>query len=87
MFGFFKVWISTSSWVIRTVLKVNMAIAMMEMPMVINLFGLPGTEISDFWERALMMSQNSSNKVSMVARLMSVTYLVMALNVLEQYSK
>ncbi len=41
-----RVLISSLSWVIRTVLKVDMANAAIEMPMAMNLFGLPGVEIS-----------------------------------------
>ena len=36
------------SWVILTVLKVDMAMAAIEMPMAIKRFGRPGVEISVF---------------------------------------
>jgi hypothetical protein len=43
----------------RTVLKADIAMAAMEMPMVINRFGLPGIEITDFCGSALMMSRTA----------------------------
>jgi hypothetical protein len=77
-----RVLISSSSWVILTVLKVAMAMAMaaMEIPMVIKCFGHPGVEISVFCGRALMMSRNSSSDPSMMERLTSVTDFVIDLN-------
>ncbi len=41
-----RVLISSLSWVIQTVLKVDMAMAAIEMPMAMNLLGQPGIEIS-----------------------------------------
>jgi len=72
--------ISSFIWVILTVLKVGMAMAGIEMPMVMKRFGRPGVEISYFLGRALIMSRKSSCDPSMVARLTSVTDLVMDLN-------
>ena len=67
-----SVLISSFSWVILTVLKVDMAMAAIKMPMAINIFGRPGVEISIFWGSAFMMSRKSSSDASM-ARLTSVT--------------
>ncbi len=75
-----SVLISSFSCVILTVLKVDMAMATMEIPMAIKRFGRPSIEISVFWGRALMMSRNSSNDPSMMERLTSVTDLVIDLN-------
>jgi hypothetical protein len=41
-----RVLISSLSCVIQTVLKVDIAMAVIEMPMAMNHFGLPGVEIS-----------------------------------------
>jgi hypothetical protein len=65
-------------WVILIVLKVDMAMAMMEMPMAMNHFDLLGVEISDFCVKALMMSKKFSRLLSIVARQTSVTDLVIA---------
>jgi hypothetical protein len=59
------------------VLKVNMAMAAMEMPIAMNHFGMPGINISDFCGSALIMSRKSSRLLLMVARLTSVTVSVM----------
>jgi hypothetical protein len=50
-----------------------MAMATIEIPMVIKCFGWPGIEISNFCESALIMSWKSSREPSMIARLTSVT--------------
>jgi hypothetical protein len=68
----FKVCIWTSSWVIQTVLNVDMAMVAMEMEMAMNLLGHPGIEISDFCGNTLIMSQKSSRLPSRVKRLTSV---------------
>ncbi len=68
--------ISASYCVIQTVLKVNIAIAVIEMPMATNLLGLPGVEISVVCVRPL----KSARLPSMVDRLMAVTELEMAFN-------
>ncbi len=67
-----RVLISSFNWVILTVLKVDMAMAAIEMPSAMNHFGLPGVEISVFLGNAFMMSRKSSSDPSMMARLMSV---------------
>ncbi len=74
-----RVLISSFSWVILTVLKVDMAMAAIEIPRAINRFGQPGVEISVFWGKAFMMSQKSSSDPSMMARLTSVMDLVIDL--------
>ncbi len=74
-----RVLISSLSWVILMVLKVDMAMAAMKIPMVMKHFGLPCIEISDFWGSALMMPQKSSREPSMIDRLTSVTNFVMDL--------
>jgi hypothetical protein len=56
-----------------------MAMAAIEMLMAMKHFGQPGIEISDFCGSALMMSQKSSSEPSMMARLTSVTDLVIDL--------
>ncbi len=43
-----SVMISLLSWVILTVLKVDMAMAAIEIPMAMKSLGCPGVEISDF---------------------------------------
>jgi hypothetical protein len=58
------------------VLKVDMAMAAMEIPMAMNRFGVPGIEISNFCGSALIMSRKSSKEPSMMVRLMSVMDLV-----------
>ncbi len=58
---------------ILTVLKVDIAIAVIEMPMAIKHFGWPGDEISDFCGSAIMISLKSSSEHSMVARLTLAT--------------
>jgi hypothetical protein len=67
--------------VILTVLKVDMAMTMaaIEIPMVINHFNRPSIEISDFCGSALIMSWKSSWEPAMIARLTSVTDLVIDL--------
>ena len=75
-----SVLISSFSCVILTVLKVDMAMAAMEIPMAIKRFERPGVEISVFWGRALIMSWNYSSNPSMMERLTSVTDLVIDLN-------
>ncbi len=67
------------SWVILMVLKVDMAMAAIEMQMAMKHFCQLGVEISDFSGGALIMSQKSSSKLSIVTRLLSVTDLVMDL--------
>ena len=74
-----RVLISSFSWVILTVLNVDMAMAAIDMPRAMNCFGLPGIEISVFCGKALMMSRKSSNDPSKMARLTSVTDFVMDL--------
>ncbi len=64
---------------ILTVLKVDMAMAAIEIPIAINRFGQPGIEISDFCGSALMMSRKSSSEPSIMARLTSVTDFVIDL--------
>jgi len=64
---------------IRTVLKVGIAMAAMEMPSAMNLFGQPGIEMTIFCGNTLMISRKSSSEPSMMAMLMSVTDLVMDL--------
>ncbi len=61
------------------VFKVDMAMATMEIPMAMNCFGLLGVEISNFCGSTLMMSRKSSKEPSMMARLTSVTDLVIDL--------
>jgi hypothetical protein len=56
-----------------------MAIDAIEMQIAMNLFGLPGIEISVFCGSAFMISRKSSNDPSMIARLTSVTDLVIDL--------
>jgi hypothetical protein len=53
--------------------------AAIEIPMAIKCFGQSGIEISDFCGSALMMSQKSSREPAMIARLTSVTDLVIDL--------
>jgi len=53
--------------------------AVMEIPMAMNVFGQPGIDISDFCGRALIISRKSSKEPSMMARLTSVMDLVMDL--------
>ncbi len=74
-----RVLISWFNYVILTVLKVDMAMAEIEMPSAMNHFGLPGIEISIFWGSALMMLRKSSSDPSMIARLTSVTDFVIDL--------
>jgi hypothetical protein len=62
-----RVLISSFSWVILIVLKVDMAMAAMEMPIAINR------------SRALMMLRKSSSDPSMIYKLTSVTDLVIDL--------
>ncbi len=64
---------------ILAVLKVDMAMAAIEMPLAIKHFGRPGDKISDFCGSTLIMSLKSSSELSMVAKLTSVTDLVMDL--------
>ncbi len=64
---------------IWVVLNVDMAMAAIEIPMAMKCFGQPGIDLSDFCGSALMMSQKSSSEPSMMARLMSVTDLVIYL--------
>ncbi len=52
------------NWVILTVLKVDMAMAAIDMLIAMNCFGLPGVDISVFWGSALMMSRKSSSDPS-----------------------
>ncbi len=53
--------------------------AAMEIPMAINSFGLPGIVITNFCGSAMMISQKSSSDPLMMARLTSVTDLVIDL--------
>jgi hypothetical protein len=75
-----RVLISSFSCVILTVLKVDMAMAAMEMPIAMKRFGRPGVEISVFCGKAFMMLRNSSSDPLMMERLTSVTDLVIDLN-------
>jgi hypothetical protein len=75
----FSVWILASNWVIQMVLKVDMAMVAIEMPMSIKHFGQPGVEIFDFCGRALIICQKSSRELLIMARLTSVTNLVINL--------
>ncbi len=74
-----SVLISSLSWVICTMLKVDIAMAAIDMPMAMNLLGLPGVEISILCGSALIMSRKSSSDPLMMARPMSVMDLVIDL--------
>ncbi len=74
-----RVLISLFNWVILTVLKEDMAMVAIDMPIAMNRFGLPGIDISVFWGSAVMMSWKSSSDPSMIARLTSVTDFVIDL--------
>jgi hypothetical protein len=65
--------------VIRTVLKLDMEMAAMEILIVMKRFGRPGVEISDFCGSALIMSRKSSSEPLIMAKLTSVTNLVIDL--------
>jgi hypothetical protein len=65
--------------VIRTVLKLVMAMAAMEILIVMKHFGRPGVEISDFCGSTLIMSRKSSSEPLIMAKLTSVTNLVIDL--------
>ncbi len=62
------------------VLNVDMAMTAIEMPMAVNHLGLPGVEISILRGNALVMYWKSFSDPSMMARLRSVTDLVLDLN-------
>jgi hypothetical protein len=74
-----RVLISSLSCVILTVLKVDMAMAAIEIPIAIKPLGQPGLEFSNCCESALMISQKSSREPLMIARLTTVTDLVIDL--------
>jgi len=76
----FRVVISVSNCVIQTALKVDIAMAVIEILMAINLFCHPGIETSMVCGKVLMMSWKSSRLPLMVDRLMSAIDFVMAFN-------